>query len=266
MKSAMEQSEPAAKPNPSDVLFIGDSMIRRLQICNQPLRVWKFCYPGGTVEELHNHFPTEKLPGESMIGAVLINLGTNDLSRSRGRVRTLEEVSHYLQFFIKRLSKMYPQSKVVFCSVLPRMDLDDQRVTRLNQKMSVFMRGFSTRFSFLDCSRAFRNADQTAVREYFRDTAEDVVHLSDSGTQVQQDVFNQYFARLKQSISVNRVDHSRIMWQSEWEYFNMWNIKNADVRSSAYCERKRITNFTPEHYQNVQDIERKQSTNKIWNT
>ena len=250
---------------PTDVLFVGDSMIRRLQICNQPLRIWKFCYPGGTAEDLHNHLPTEKIPGESMIGAVLLNLGTNDISRSRSRVRTTEEVVHYLQAFVKRLIKMYPQSKVVFCSILPRLDLDDQRVFRVNSKMEAFMRGFATRTSYFDCSRAYRGNDQEVIREYFRDTAEDVVHLSDSGTQVQQDVFNQYFINLRKSILTTPVDLSQLMWQSEWEYFNMWNIKNADVRPNSYCERKRITNFGASEYQSVKDIEKKQSTNKIWN-
>ena len=254
----------AESERPTDVLFVGDSMIRRLQICNQPLRIWKFCYPGGTAEDLHNHFPTEKLPGESMIGAVLISLGTNDLSRSRGRIRTLNEVVCFLQSFVKRLTKMYPQSKVVFCSILPRLDLDDQRVQRVNSKMDAFMRGFSTRTSYFDCSRAYRGNDHMVVREYFRDTAEDVVHLSDSGTQVQQDVFNQYFINLKKSILASRVDLSRLMWQSEWEYYNMWNIRNADVRSNSYCERKRITNFGPDMYQSVKDIEQQQSTNRVW--
>ena len=254
----------AKNTKPTDVLLIGDSMIRRLQICNQPLRVWKFCYPGGTAEELHDHFPTEKLPGESMIGAILVSLGTNDLSRSRGRIRTFEEVVHYLQFFIKRMAKMYPQAKVVYCSILPRMDLDDQRVVRVNSRMFAFMREFSSRFSHFDCSKAYRTADNHVIREYFRDTAVDVVHLSNSGTQVQQDVFNQYFIRLRESLLEDPIDVSKLMWQSEWEYFNMWNVKNANVRSNPYYERKRITNFDATQYQAVKNHEKKQSTNKIW--
>ena len=250
---------------PTDVLLIGDSMIRRLQVCNQPLRIWKFCYPGGTAEDLHNHFPTENLPGEANIGAVLINLGTNDLSRSRGRIRTFGEVIHCLQVFVKRISKMYPQAKVVFCSILPRMDLDDQRVIDVNHRMNSFMRNFSPRFSFAEMSEAYRDSDSKAKREYFRDTAEDVVHLSDSGTQVQQDLFNRYFTHLKERINVNPVDCSKLMWQSEWEYFNMWNVKTADVRKNSYCERKLITNFDEVQYQAVKENEKNQSTNKIWN-
>ena len=113
-----QEGHPASS-KPQDVLLVGDSMLRRLQVNNQPVRVWKFCYPGGTAEDLHDHFPTEKLPGESLIGAVLVNIGTNDLSRSRGRARTLDEVTHYLQSLMKRLTKMYPQAKVVYCSILP---------------------------------------------------------------------------------------------------------------------------------------------------
>ena len=249
---------------PADVLLIGDSMLRRLQVCNQPVKVWKFCYPGGTVEELHNHFPTEKLPGESFVGAVLINIGTNDISRSRGRIRTLDEVVHYLQSFVKRVSKMYPQAKVVFCSILPRMDLDDQRVKNVNFKMSAFMSDFSVRFSYFDCSKAFRDDEGHAIRDYFRNSAEDVVHLSSSGTQVQQDEFNRYFTRMRGMIQANEVDCTKLMWQSEWEYFNMWNVKNIHVRVNPYCERKRITNFTDVDYSAIKQIERNQSTNKQW--
>ena len=259
-----EQEEFTALSKPTDVLLIGDSMIRRLQVNHQPVRVWKFCYPGGTAEDLHDHFPTEKLPGESMVGAVLINVGTNDISRSRERVRTVDEVVSYLQSFVKRLTKMYPQAKVVYCSILPRMDLDDERVEVVNIRMFSFMRGFTSKSSFFDYTGPYRNADQSAVREYFRDTAEDVVHLSSSGTQVQQDVFNQYFSRLVSLIRDNRVDCTKLMWQSEWEYFNMWNVKTVNVRVNSYLERKRITNFDDAHYQSVQAHEKSQSTNKIW--
>lgn len=249
---------------PSDVLLIGDSMIRRLQVNKQPVRVWKFCYPGGTAEDLHDHLPTEKLPGESMIGAVLINLGTNDLSRSRERVRTMDEVTHYLQSLVKRITKMYPQAKVVYCSILPRMDLDDERVDVINTRMFSFMRGFASKSSFFDYTGPYRDADQKIVREYFRDTAEDVVHLSSSGTQVQQDVFNQYFVRLIALMQDNRVDCTKLMWQSEWEYFNMWNVRTKNVRVNPYLERKRITNFDISHYHVIQTHEKTQSTNRIW--
>ena len=256
--------DPVEDTKPSDVLFVGDSMLRRLQVAHQPVRVWKFCYPGGTAEELHNHFPTEKLPGESKIGAVLIHVGTNDLSRSRGRVRTTSEVVHYLQSFVTRLTKMYPQSKVVYCSILPRLDLDNHRVEVINTQMFMFMRGFSQKSSYFDYSTSYRDHEQNVIRDYYRDTSDDVVHLSSSGTQVQQDIFNQYFVRLKGLMLNNKVDCTKLMWQSEWEYFNQWNVKTASVRPNSYLERKRITNFDNEHYQSLKDHEKKQSTNRIW--
>ena len=258
------QAGPIESNNPVDVLLVGDSTIRRLQVNNQPIRVWKFCYPGGTAEELHNHFPTEKLPGESLIGAVLINIGTNDLSRSRERVRTVDEVVSYLQFLVKRLTKMYPQAKVVYCSILPRMDIDDERVTITNNRMFSFMRSFNPKSSFFDYTGPYRHADQSVVREYFRDTAEDLVHLSSSGTQVQQDLFNHYFIRLKSLMQQNKVDCTKLMWQSEWEYFNLWNVKTSSVKTSSYLERKKITNFDERHYQTIREHERAQSTNRIW--
>ena len=248
---------------PTDVLLIGDSMIKRLQVDNQPVRVWKFSYPGGTAQELHDHFPSEKLPGEALVGVVFTNIGTNDLSRSRDRVRTVAEVLQYLQFFLKRLLKMYPQSKVVFCSILPRLDLDDERVVAVNQKMAAFTRTFSRQLEFQDFSRVFRGQNRNAIREYYRDTEEDVVHLSSSGTQVQQDVFNRYFNGVSELVAGNLVDLSKLMWQSEWEYFNMWNIKTSSVRENPYLTRKRITNFTEAHYREVKRLEKLQSTSTI---
>ena len=88
---------------PSDVLIVGDSMIKRLQVYGHPVNLWKFCYPGGTAEEMNCHISTEKLPGEALIGAVLINMGTNDLSRSRNRIRTLSKgikEPHFRTFFL----------------------------------------------------------------------------------------------------------------------------------------------------------------------
>ena len=257
-------TEDALPKKPTDVLLIGDSMIKRLQVNNQPIRIWKFSYPGGTAQELHDHFPSEQLPGEALIGVVFVNVGTNDLSRSRDRIRTTAEVLQYLQMFLKRLLKMYPQSKVVFCSILPRLDLDDDRVILVNRKMAAFTRTFSNQLEFQDFSHVFRGLDRAAIRDYYRDTAEDVVHLSSSGTQVQQDVFNRYFNGVLELVANNSVDLSKLMWQSEWEYFNMWNIKTSNVRENPYLARKRITNFTEAHYQEIKRLEKLQSTNKIW--
>ena len=260
----MSSSKGNVQHKPTDVLLISDSMLKRLQVSHQPVRVWKFSYPGGTAQELHDHFPSEKLPGEALVGVVFVSVGTNDLSRSRDRIRTTSEVFHYLQTFLKRLMKMYPQSKVVFCSILPRLDIDDERVVIVNRKMAAFTQNFSSRLEFYDYSDVFRRSDRSIIREYYRDTEEDVVHLSDSGTQVQQDVFNQYFAGVRELVSRNPVELTKLMWQSEWEYFNMWNIKTSNVRASPYLSRKLITNFTPVQYQEVKQMELKQSTNKIW--
>ena len=161
---------------------------------------------------------------------------------------------------------MYPQSKVVFCSILPRLDLNDERVVTINQKMAAFARTFSRQLGFKDLSSSFRHSDKSVIREYYRDTEEDVVHLSSSGNQVQQDVFNQFFVGVPELVSKNRVDLSKLMWQSECEYFNMWNIKTSSVRENAYLARKRITHFTDSRYLEVKQMEKLQSTNKIWTT
>ena len=54
---------------PRDVLIVGDSMIKRLQVYGHEMRIWKFCYPGGLAEAMNCHIPTEKLPGEALVGA-----------------------------------------------------------------------------------------------------------------------------------------------------------------------------------------------------
>ena len=98
----------ATDARPQDVLLIGDSMIRNLNVYGHPQRVWKYCYPGATVEELHTHILTEILPGEASVGAVVVNVGTNDVSRSRSRFRSVKEVFECIKLFLIRLSRMYP--------------------------------------------------------------------------------------------------------------------------------------------------------------
>ena len=98
------------------------------------------------------------------------------------------------------------------------------------------------------------------MNEYYRDTKMDTVHLSDSGTQVQQDAFNKFFALVDQSLNGRDVDLKHIMWQSEWERFNYWNLKTPRVRRSDYMESRRITNFTPLKHEEIMRNESLQKT------
>ena len=234
---------------PKDVLFVGDSMIKRLQVYGHPQRIWKLCYPGGTAEELLSHILTETLPGESRVGAVMLNIGTNDVSRSRGRIRTEDEVLESLKKLVLRFAKMYPQALVIYISILPRVDCDNVRVQRINQKMREFMKSRGPFYDVFDFSHIFQKMDyptglHQVVQEYYRNTLQDEVHLSDSGTQVQQDVFNRYFIKLDARLNQLNIDLSKLMWQEEWERFNYWNLKTPYLKKSIYLDGKRLTNFT----------------------
>ena len=137
-----DTAPPSVLSRPQDVLFVGDSMIKNFQVDSHPVRIWKYSYPGATAEDLHNHFMTEKLPGEALIGAVLISIGTNDLSRSRNRFRTEREVIRCLKLFTMKLAKMYPQADIIFSSILPRVDYDNDSVTNINSAMRRFILAF----------------------------------------------------------------------------------------------------------------------------
>ena len=251
---------------PQDVLMIGDSMLKRFQVYGHRQTVWKFCYPGATAEELHNHILTEKLPGEARVGAVLINVGTNDLSRSRGRIRTTNEVFEFISKFVLRLANMYPQAEIVYLGILPRLDCDNDRAHAMNVRMNMFMNRQSKRFTSLLYSDLFQDTKYPGPTfvpksEYYRNLSDDVVHLSDSGTQVQQDVLNNYLVRINKRLQTKQVDCTQLMWQLEWERFNEWNLKTPSVRASNYLIGKRITNFTPAKYDEVLKVEETQKTN-----
>ena len=253
---------------PKDVLLIGDSMLRKIQISGHPLRIWKFCYPGATAEELHRHILTEKLPGEAYVGVVLLHIGTNDISRSRGQIRTTKEVLSSLQMLLLRIAKMYPQALIYFMGILPRLDCDNVRVQTVNSAMRTFAARRDLRYCYRSFSAAFQDVKRpslqtTPIKNYFRDSEEDVVHLSHSGTQVFQDLFNRFFQDLPSRIERNKVENSHLMWQSEWERFNYWNLKTPSVRKSSYLERKRLTNFTMKQYEEIQSNEMAQKTTDI---
>ena len=244
------------EPRPKDVLLIGDSMIKRVQVYGHVQRVWKFCYPGATAETMHNHIMTEKLPGEAQVGCVMINVGTNDLSRSRGRIRCSNEVFETIKFLILRMGALYPQARITFVGILPKLDCDNERVLKMNVDIKIFLRTLDARYDVFDYSHTFLRTvypgrTKVVMREYFRDLKTDTVHLSDSGTQVQQDAFNRYFALIDQSLDRRTVDLKQIMWQSEWERFNYWNLKTPKVRHSSYMESRRITNFTSHQYDEI---------------
>ena len=252
---------------PKDVLLIGDSMIKRLQVYGHPQRIWKLCYPGGTAEELLPHILHEVLPGEARVGAVLIAVGTNDISRSRGQIRTLAEVVEYLQKLVLRLAKMYPQAMIVYMYILPRTDLDNLRVQDVNQQMKEFMRARESRFRVRDFTHVFQTMNYALGRHvvntsYYRNTLQDEVHLSESGTQVQQDVFNKYFQNLDRYLNTMPIDLTKLMWQQEWERFNYWNLKTPYLKVSNYLNNKRLTNFTNEQRAEIIANELHQKTNE----
>ena len=247
---------------PSDVLFIGDSMIKNFQVYGHPLRVWKYSYPGATAEDLHNHFTTEKLPGELQIGAVIICLGTNDLSRSRNRYRTEEEVFRCLKFFTLKLAKMYPQADIIFSSILPRLDFDDSRVRTVNFAMKRFILGREDRYQYYHCYDFFTDDEGQIVKHYYRDSSTDSVHLSDSGTQVQQDVFNRLLRQIHKNLSKKVIDCEMLMWQENWEYFNSFNVVTQGTRVNPYLVGKRLTNFTETQHEEIVKYESTVKTNQ----
>ena len=262
---------------PQDVLLIGDSMIKRLNVYGHPQCVWKFCYPGATVEELHPHVMTEKLPCEAIISTVMVNLGTNDLSRSRQRYRTVQEVFEIMKLFMLRLSRMYPQATIVYVHVLPRLDCDNDRVRRLNNLMLEFIVDRDERFDWFDFTSTFtelvsdgpldgRRTRLSVKTEYYLDTPEDSVHLSDSGTQVQQDAFNHRFQLYHSQSSREFYNLRLLMWQSQWEHFLYWNLKHSDVTKSSRMEGKRITNFGPTQRAELLQLEQDSSTQTSFNT
>ena len=253
---------------PKDVLFIGDSMIKRVQVYCHPQRVWKFCYPGATAELLHNHIMTENLPGEAHIGCVVINAGTNDLSRSRGRYRGEDEVFETIKFLILRMGALYPQAKVVFVGILPRLDCDNNRVQLMNSRIKELTNSLTNRYDVFNYSGAFLKTiypgrKRMVISEYYRDLKEDTVHLSDAGTQVQQDAFNRFFVSIEQSMDDRKINPRLLMWQSEWERFNYWNLKTSLIKRSAYMEGKKITNFTSKQYDEIIEDEEKQRPRDI---
>ena len=246
---------------PSDVLFVGDSMIKNFQVYEHPLRVWKYSYPGATAEDLHNHFMTEKLPGELQIGAVIISIGTNDLSRSRNRFRSDEEVFRCLKLFTMKLAKMYPQADIIFCSILPRVDFDDSRVRTINFAMKRFILGREDRYQYYHCYDHFTDNEGLVIKHYYRDSSTDSVHLSDSGTQVQQDIFSRLLRQIHRNLPKKKIDYELLMWQENWEYFNMFNTKTAGTRKNAYLVGKRLTNFTDKQHAEIIQYETTIKTN-----
>ena len=258
----------SSNKKPSDVLIIGDSMIKRLQVYGHPMNVWKFCYPGGTAEDMNCHIPTEKLPGEALIGAVLINMGTNDVSRGRNRIRTISEVFESIKSLIMRMASLYPQAVIVYISILPRLDYDHDRAMAVNRKIRYYISKLGPRYeSFNHCDdflkTVFPGPRKIPIREYYRDLEEDTVHLSDSGTQVQQDVFNRFLPRVKTMINENSVDLTNLMWQTEWDRFNYWVMKTPNLVPNRYLVGKRITNFTAKQHMEVINLEKKQKTREF---
>ena len=247
---------------PMDILFIGDSMIKNFQVYGHKSKVWKLCYPGGTAEDIHGHILSETLPGEIHIGTVLICVGTNDLSRSRNRFRGLDEIFRCLNLFTLKVAKMYPQANIVFCSILPRVDCDNDRVIKLNNRMKCSLLSRESRFQYYNCYKAFIGEDGKVIVDYFRDSESDSVHLSDSGTQVQQDVLNKLMEQLYRNMYKETIKFSRLLWQKNWEHFNVFNVKSPGDRKNSYLEGKRLTNFTQSKYEEIMKIEEKLKTNK----
>ena len=184
----------------------------------------------------------------------------------------MSEVFESIKLLLNRMSAMYPQALIVYTSILPRLDIDNGRVADVNRMVKEYIFTLDMRFEALDCyddfmETVFPGPKKVPIKEYFRmfnrNGEDDAVHLSDSGTQVQQDAYNRFFGQIKDMIRRLPIDRSALMWQTEWDRFHYWNLKTPSIVPNEYLRRKRLTNFTAKQYDELLKIEEKQKTREV---
>lgn len=187
----------------SSVLLIGDSMIKMINPEHMevesrkklPLsKVFSYSYPGITGQKLYDCLLTENLPN-SKISLVICHVGTNDASTEREH-RTVNEIVHMITKVLNYMKTIYPQARIIFSAIIPRLDGFQERATLINQSVSKVCKE-EERLSFFNLSHKFLNENERIAcnnncnKELYRFTAEnpDYVHLSEEGVRVLQKSF-----------------------------------------------------------------------------
>lgn len=243
---------------PKDILLIGDSMISKLKTDNFPHKIWKFSYSGGRAQEMLNHLPCERLPGESRIRDIILHAGTNDVSRARGLKNTVSDIETYLTKLIDLLSKMYPQARIIYSCILPRMDNDHNRTIQVNtiMKSKILNENKQELFDFRDfcghyseqCSNTLQNVPNS---RFFRNSQNDKVHFSDEGKDLFQSLFFYLVGELSATQRTFQLED--LMWQRDWD---QWRFQNfPDAKPTEYLSNKLLTNFTDSVHQELLEYE-----------
>lgn len=163
-----------------------------------------FSYPGINSAKLNDVLRTEVLPPPDNISLIIIHVGTNDASVSRGE-RSPKEICDSIIQVMKYIREIYPSARVQFSNILKRFDADDYRGVEINNYMERFVKndkkkplptGVKNPYGYYDIREIFekKSADLDNDEELFRygDTKdtdrEDVVHLSAKGILFLQEI------------------------------------------------------------------------------
>ena len=199
----------AGKVECNEVLMIGDSMIRNINVDAFGQTVHLFSYPGITTGQLIVQIKNDVYPPPSKIGYVFVHCGTNNASTQRQNM-SITQSAKEMEHCIETLMKFYTHAKIIVSAILPRNDVENLRAMDINElvlnycveiKQVVFC-DFCSLFDVRKRPKEFSDLFRYELTKNNPDPEQiDTVHLSERGVEKFQNCIKQQLERVTKVIN-----------------------------------------------------------------
>lgn len=238
--------------------IIGDSLLRLIKGDELDYPAIVHCYPGMNCENMIQQLKTAELPKPNNIGVVIIHIGTNSCDTSR-KVHKIEDVVEEINTIIRIFLTLYPDSQIIYSTILPRLDQVQERVEECNSLLlETYRNKLSSadqcRVDILDCSKDFNGCFD--LYKASESNPKDPVHIGYKGSKTLQHLFNnEIIAKMKKFTRGEWTDDWEENWTSTREYIiqaeilskNRFLISNGKKIKKMNSQKILFNNGTSKH-------------------
>lgn len=191
MKLEWKGAPRAGKVECNEVLMLGDSMLRNMNVDAFGRTVHLFSYPGITIGQLIVQIKNDIMPPPNKIGAVFLHCGTNNASTVKAKM-SITQSSKEMEHCVETLCKFYTHAKIVVSAILPRNDAENLRAMDINNlieqwcvpQKQVFYVDFCGEFATTKNSEKYAHLFRFERTKNNPDPAQvDTIHLSEKGVE-----------------------------------------------------------------------------------
>ncbi len=166
-KSASEHKEKVTHEIGSDIVIIGDSIIKNIQPrkLTRNKKVHKYTFPGKTADEIEKEINFDNL--KTIPSHIIIHVGTNNLP-----LETATECAQKIEKLATKVKAQFPYSKIGLSGITVRHDIVmSEKITKVNEEIGQICTKLNASFidnstidhSCLNGSKLYLNAKGSAI-------------------------------------------------------------------------------------------------------